>query len=80
MAAILMTKSVWGSADNGAMEPPQSMRLMSPFSRPAQLLSVQGYWANGVAQVQGAWPYKNTGEGLFPDIDYTGSVPPQYCL
>lgn len=80
MAAIMMTKSVWGSEDNGALEPPQSTRLMLPFQPAAQLLSVQGCWANGVAQVQGAWPYKNTSEGLFPDIDYTGSVPPQYRL
>lgn len=33
MAAVLMTKSVWGSGDNGAVEPPQSARLMLPFQR-----------------------------------------------
>lgn len=33
IAAVLMTKSVWGSGDNGAVEPPQSAGLMLPFQQ-----------------------------------------------
>lgn len=47
MAAILMTKSVWGSEDNGAVEPPQSMRLMLPFQQAcpaAECARLLGKW------------------------------------
>lgn len=78
---VLMTKSLWGSEDNDAVEPPQSARLMLPFQPPGSAaecarLPVQ----REVAQGQGARPYKNAGEGLLPNIDYTGSVPPQCSL
>lgn len=77
MAAILMTKSLRGSADNSAIGASTKSEANAPLS--AQSLSCWVCKAAGQL-VQGARPYKNTGEGLIPDIDYTGSVPPQYCL
>ncbi|CAJ1071367.1 LOW QUALITY PROTEIN: beta-crystallin A2 [Xyrichtys novacula] len=47
MAAMLMTKSVWGSEDNGALEPPQSARLKPLFQPPrsaAECARLLGKW------------------------------------
>lgn len=47
-AAILMTQSVWGSEDNGALEPPQSARLMLPFQptrSAAECARLLGKWS-----------------------------------
>lgn len=57
MAAILMTKSVWGSEDNGAVEPPQSTRLMLPFQ--------QACSAAECARLPGKWKWRRS-RGLGP--------------
>lgn len=57
MAAILMTKSVWGSEDNGAAEPPQSTRLMLPFQ--------QACSAAECARLPGKWKWRGS-RGLGP--------------
>lgn len=57
MAAILMTKSVWGSEDNGAVEPPQSTRLMRPFQ--------QACSAAECARLPGKWKWRRS-RGLGP--------------
>lgn len=76
--AVLMTQRVWGSEDKGVVEPPQSARLMPPFqpARSAAECAKRG----GPGPVGGPRAYKNAGEALLPDIDYTGSVPHQYRL
>lgn len=47
-SAVLMTQRVWGSEDKGALEPPQSARLMLPFQparSAAECARLRGKWS-----------------------------------
>ncbi|XP_028992590.1 beta-crystallin A2b isoform X2 [Betta splendens] len=50
-----MTKSLQGSGDNGALEPPQRARLMLPFQRArsaAECARLPGSWAGGAGPIK----------------------------